>query len=115
MAATFMIIGNEIRRFIKLRDWTFNNTGLDLGALLGMGMILLALSEMNGYTDIASDSLGSVWIYLLTGVIGTYIMFAGSTGERSILQNIYLRACRLSSIVRMPDVSHPLSLSGPNL
>jgi fucose 4-O-acetylase-like acetyltransferase len=79
IAATFMIIGNEIRRFIKLRDWTFNNLGLDLGALLGMGMILLALSEMNGYTDIASDVLGSVWIYLLTGVIGTYIMFAGST------------------------------------
>ncbi len=79
VAATFMVMGNEIRRFMKLREWSFDRASLDIPAIAGMSMILLALSEINGYTDIASDVVGLVWIYLLTGIIGTYVMFAGST------------------------------------
>ena len=79
VAATFMVMGNEIRRFMKLREWSFGRSSLDVPAIAGMCLILLVLSEINGYTDIASDDIGLVWIYLLTGIIGTYIMFAGST------------------------------------
>ncbi len=79
VAATFMLMGNEIRRFMKLRDWTIGSTSLDVGAIIGMSLILLALSEFNGYTDIASDVIGTIWIYLATGIIGTYVMFASSS------------------------------------
>ncbi len=78
VAATFMQMGNEIRRFMKLKEWSLGRTSLDISAIIGMSMILLALSEMNGYTDIASDIIGLIWIYLATGIIGTYIMFSGS-------------------------------------
>ncbi len=86
MTAAFVALGNEIRRYMKLRDWTIGRLSLDIPAIVGMSMILVAVSTVNGFTDIASDNIGlvhpvyvSVWLYLTTGVIGTCITFASSS------------------------------------
>ncbi len=86
MTAAFVALGNALRRFVKLRDWTIGHMGFDIASIVGWSMILVAVSTMNGFTDIASDNMGiihplyiSVWLYMITGIIGTYITYASSS------------------------------------
>ena len=86
MTAAFVALGNALRKFVQLRDWTIGHMGIDVASIIGCSMILISISTMNGFTDIASDNIGviypiyiSVWLYMITGTIGTYITFATSS------------------------------------
>ncbi len=75
VAATFILVGNEIRRYLRLRAWTVGSLGLDLLSVLGAALALFMVCQINGFTDIAMDNIGNVWLYLTTGLLGTYIVF----------------------------------------
>ena len=119
MTAAFVAIGNEIRRHIKLRDWTIGHLALDIGSIIGFSMILVAVSTINGFTDIASDNIGliypvhfSVWLYLTTGIIGTYITFAISSLIVKLTTRFNNFMIRIGNSSQQLYELHPLVLRG---
>jgi fucose 4-O-acetylase-like acetyltransferase len=80
LAASFMIIGNEMRRLRGLKRWTYGSRVRNtIGALLAT-TTLLTLSQLNGFTDMAVDRFGvSLWLYIPAGVLGSVLVFQVSS------------------------------------
>ncbi len=80
IAATFVMIGNEMRNVHSVKVWAMESKSKN-AVLIILGLItLMILSDLNGFTDIAVDNLGiSFWLYLINGTIGTVLIFAISS------------------------------------
>ena len=80
IAATFVMIGNEMRNVHSVNVWTMESKSKNM-ILIILGVItLVVLSDINGFTDIAIDNLGnSVWLYMINGTLGTALVFAISS------------------------------------
>ncbi|MFW9794675.1 MAG: acyltransferase family protein, partial [Candidatus Thorarchaeota archaeon] len=71
---SFVIIGNEIRRVQGLSSWSISGP-FDTVAVVLSFMFFALLTLINGYVNIGISIYGlSVYIYLLTGFLGTYIV-----------------------------------------
>ncbi|MFX1484927.1 MAG: acyltransferase family protein [Promethearchaeota archaeon] len=110
IAAIFMLIGNEIRNQYGMMSWSTKFKVLDVVLIVALSSLLILLSELNGFTDIAVDNLGnSVWLYLINGTIGTSVVFIAA----SLLadQSVFTRT-RLSQLGNMSQEVyefHPLT------
>ncbi|MHA2072170.1 MAG: acyltransferase family protein [Candidatus Thorarchaeota archaeon] len=80
VAATFVFFGNAMRQYKGLDDWLSSSRVRDLAVFLLLSVLLVLISDYNGFTDIAVDNLGvSLLIYLIPGTIGTLLVFSASS------------------------------------
>ncbi|MHA1577185.1 MAG: acyltransferase family protein [Candidatus Thorarchaeota archaeon] len=80
VSATFVLIGNEMRKIHSVNLWTTGSRIKDFVFIISSVAVLLIVSELNGFTDIAVDNLGiNVWFYLVTGTVGTALVFVISS------------------------------------
>ncbi|NWF96349.1 MAG: acyltransferase [Candidatus Thorarchaeota archaeon] len=76
ISTTFSLIGNQLRRLNGLNEWSIGSAARDLALASAGTMVLLLLSSVNGFTDIAVDNTGaSVWLYMVNGTMGSAIVF----------------------------------------
>ncbi|MFW9850249.1 MAG: acyltransferase family protein [Candidatus Thorarchaeota archaeon] len=110
IASNFMLIGHEIRTVYSMKPWSTETSALDILLALITASVLVFLSEMNGFTDIAVDNLGnSVWLYLINGTLGASVIFIVS----SMIANHFSSACtkfsQLGNISQEVYEFHPLT------
>ena len=74
IALSFMMIGNEIRRYRELSSWSIS-TSIDAIAISISMIVFVWLSLYNGFVNVGECLYGeSVYIHMITGVLGTYIL-----------------------------------------
>ena len=74
IALSFMMIGSEIRRHRHLSPWTVNSRVDIVGLILAIAMYSY-LSISNSFVNIGESTYGnSIYVYMATGVLGTYIV-----------------------------------------
>ncbi len=97
ISAAFIIAGNEMRQVIGLSSIDLGSSAKNLIGVVAISVILLTISAMNGFTDIAVDNTGtSVWLYLATGIIGSVLVFILA----DISQSVYIFRQMLTRIGR---------------
>jgi hypothetical protein len=79
-AATFCIIGHEMRRYRGLGPWSTDSKIRDGVTLLVLSIIFILISQYNGFVSHPDDGFGkNGWLYLLTGTSGTIVIFIVSS------------------------------------
>ncbi len=79
IAATFVLFGNMMRNFRGLGTWMTRSRIDDFIVFIALSALLILLSSLNGFTDIAVDNFGvNVYLYLAAGLTGTTIVFLAS-------------------------------------
>ena len=74
IALSFMLIGSEIRRHHHLAPWSMG-WRIDLIGFISAFTIYTVLSFSNSFVNIGESTYGnSIYIYIITGVLGTYIV-----------------------------------------
>ncbi|MHA1135746.1 MAG: acyltransferase family protein [Candidatus Thorarchaeota archaeon] len=74
IALSFMMIGSEIRRHNHLDPWS-KGPIIDLVALVSAFAVYSVLSLTNSFVNIGESIYGtSIYSYMITGVLGTYIV-----------------------------------------
>lgn len=74
IALSFMMMGNEIRRYRQLSKWSISPL-VDSFTIPISIMIFMALTLMNGFVNIGESIYGvSVYYYMGTGLLGTYFL-----------------------------------------
>lgn len=74
VALSFMMVGQEIRRHNHTRSWSISPAfdAVSVGAAL---TLFVSVALLNGYVNIGESIYGhSVYAYVLTGVVGTYVV-----------------------------------------
>ncbi|MFW9907451.1 MAG: acyltransferase family protein [Candidatus Thorarchaeota archaeon] len=110
IATNFMLIGAEVRNHYGMTSWSTKSRILDVALILALSYLLIFLSELNGFTDIAVDNLGnSVWLYLINGTIGTSATFLLSSliAKQSVLMQTKLS--ELGNMSQEVYEFHPLT------
>ncbi|NHI83419.1 MAG: acyltransferase [Candidatus Thorarchaeota archaeon] len=80
LAATFVLLGNEMRRVRELKPWGATSVPRTTAMLVILVVFLIFTSNLNGFTDIAVDNYGvNAWLYILNGTIGTILVFSASS------------------------------------
>jgi fucose 4-O-acetylase-like acetyltransferase len=74
ISLSFIMIGNEIQRVNQLSSWSVDL--LSDGALVLASLIAyVPLSMYNGFVNIGESLYGqSIFVYIITGVLGTYVI-----------------------------------------
>ena len=87
IALSFMLMGSEIRRYRHLSPWSVNSY-VDV---IGLAIAFIAYSyftSVNGFVNIGESLYGvSIYNYMMTGILGTYIVcllsfYAGKYSNR---------------------------------
>ena len=87
IALSFMMVGSEIRRYRHLSPWSVN----PYVDVIGLAIAFAAYSyftAVNGFVNIGESLYGlSIYNYMLTGILGTYIVcllsyYAGKSSDR---------------------------------
>jgi len=74
IALSFVMIGNEIRRYYGLASWS-TSTSIDVITVSISMIVLVWLSLYNGFVNVGASLYGeSIYIHMITGVMGTYIL-----------------------------------------
>jgi hypothetical protein len=74
ISLSFMIVGNEIRRYRSLDTWGVDRP-FDAVALTLSSILFVMLAYINGYVNIGVSIYGlNIYLYLVTGLLGTYIL-----------------------------------------
>jgi fucose 4-O-acetylase-like acetyltransferase len=74
IALSFMLVGSEIRKHNQLKPWT-KGPRIDLVVFLTALAVYSYLSLSNSFVNIGESLYGnSIYIYMVTGVLGTYIV-----------------------------------------
>ncbi|MBN2229178.1 MAG: acyltransferase [Candidatus Thorarchaeota archaeon] len=74
ISLSFIMIGNEIRKFAHTSPWTVDPIFDGITVFLSLIFFLL-LSISNGFVNIGESLYGlSIYTYLLTGLLGTYCL-----------------------------------------
>ena len=74
IALSFMMIGNEIRRYQELSPWSVS-TSIDAIAISISLVVFVWLSLYNGFVNVGEGLYGeSIYIHMITGVLGTHIL-----------------------------------------
>jgi fucose 4-O-acetylase-like acetyltransferase len=74
ISLSFIMIGNEIRRVNQLLPWSIDKAFDGVSVLIALALYLL-LSSFNGFVNIGESLYGqSILIYMITGVLGTYVI-----------------------------------------
>lgn len=74
IASSFVIMGNEIRKHQDFSSWGITPS-FDAVAISLSLVVFVLLASFNGYVNIGVSIYGySIYIYMLTGILGTYIL-----------------------------------------
>jgi len=74
ISLSFMLIGSEIRRYRHLSPWSVN-PWVDLTGLISAIAVYSVLSVSNSFVNIGESIYGnSIYTYMITGLLGTYIV-----------------------------------------
>ena len=74
VALSFMMLGNELRRYIRMSPWTISPTYDAIAAPIALGLCVL-LAWINGFVNMGASTYGSwIYLYLVTGFLGTYAL-----------------------------------------
>ncbi len=74
IALSFMMIGSEIRRHNHISPWS-KGKYIDIVGFLGALAVYSILSLNNSFVNIGESIYGnSIYVYMITGVLGTYIV-----------------------------------------
>ncbi|MHA2311853.1 MAG: acyltransferase family protein [Candidatus Thorarchaeota archaeon] len=88
VAATFVFLGNAMRQYRGLDGWLSSSIIRDIAVFLFLSVLLVLISDYNGFTDIAVDNLGkSLFIYMIPGIFGTLLVFLASSALVSFSQS----------------------------
>ncbi|MFX0108469.1 MAG: acyltransferase family protein, partial [Candidatus Hodarchaeota archaeon] len=80
LSATFVLVGNIMRGVRGLNPWLLSSRTANLILFVVLSALLVLVSQLNGFTDIAVDNYGvSAFIYMIPGVTGTVLVFAASS------------------------------------
>ena len=75
-AATFCIIGYEMKRYRGLERWSTDSKLRDGAIFIVLFTFLILISQYNGFVSHPDDWFGTIgWLYLLTGTSGTVVFF----------------------------------------
>lgn len=75
-AATFCIIGHEMKKYRGLRRWSTDSKLRDGAVFISLFVFLLIASQYNGFVSHPDDWFGTNgWLYILTGTSGTIVFF----------------------------------------
>ena len=86
IAATFVLFGNMMRHYKGMDPWRTSSRAIDAVLFILLSILLVLISSLNGFTDIAVDNFGvSIWLYLVAGTTGTIVAFLVSSSLLSIL------------------------------
>jgi hypothetical protein len=108
IALSFMMIGSEIRRRIYLAPWSVNPR-VDLAGLITAFGIYSLLSLNNGFVNIGESLYGiSIYNYMLTGVLGTYIVVLLSFYVSRRFTTIGVLATAFNNVGQEIYETHPL-------
>lgn len=76
LATTFCIVGQEMTRYRGLRPWHTGSKIRDGVIFLTLSVVLVVASQFNGFVNLVEDSFGTnAWLYLITGISGTILVF----------------------------------------
>jgi len=79
-AATFCIIGYEMKRYRGLGGWSTDSKVRDGVIFIVLSAFLIMASQYNGFVSHPDDWFGTNgWLYLLTGTSGTIVFFMVSS------------------------------------
>ncbi len=110
IASIFMLIGNEIRTVYGMTSWSTRSRVIDIVLAAIAASVVVILSELNGFTDIAVDNLGnSVWFYLINGTLGASIVFIIASLVSNNLQSAGKTLSQLGNISQEVYEFHPLT------
>ncbi|TFG31066.1 acyltransferase [Candidatus Thorarchaeota archaeon] len=74
ISLSFIMIGSEIRRYRHLSPWSVNPL-VDFTGLVSTFTVYTILSLSNNFVNIGESTYGSfIYSYMITGVLGTYIL-----------------------------------------
>lgn len=74
IALSFIILGNEIRKHRHLSSWSIGRP-LDAVAIVLSTILYVLIASFNGYVNIGVSIYGySIYLYMITGFLGTYII-----------------------------------------
>ncbi|MHA1948426.1 MAG: acyltransferase family protein [Candidatus Thorarchaeota archaeon] len=74
ISLSFMIVGNEIRKYQKLSSWGIDRSFDSIAMTLSIVSYIL-LASFNGYVNLGVSLYGvNIYLYMITGVLGTYIL-----------------------------------------
>jgi hypothetical protein len=74
VALSFMMIGQEIRRHRHMSSWSIRPS-IDILLVMVASISCIFLSWYNGYVNIGESIYGQqVYVYILTGILGTYVV-----------------------------------------
>lgn len=74
ISLSFIILGNEIRKFRQLDSWGVDRS-FDFIALTLSSILFVMVSYINGYVNIGMSIYGlNIYLYLVTGLLGTYML-----------------------------------------
>jgi len=93
IAATFVLFGNMMRHVKGLGAWLSNSKAVDVVLFSLLSILLVILSTLNGFTDIAVDNFGeSMWLYVVAGMMGTSAVFIASSAVTysSRVRNLFM-------------------------
>lgn len=109
LSAAFIIIGNEARHYRELDAWSFESTAFDALALAAGTSLLIVLSRMNGFVDLAVDNYGrSIWLYLATGTLGTVMVTLATNKALEASETIRSLLLRVGRHSQEVYEAHPL-------
>jgi hypothetical protein len=75
-AATFCIIGYEMKRYRGFESWSTDSKIRDGAILIALSASLIVISQYNGFVSHPDDWFGTNgWLYLFTGTSGTIVFF----------------------------------------
>jgi len=110
IALSFMMIGAEIRRRHHLAPWT-KGPRIDLVAFLSALVAYSYLSLTNSFVNIGESVYGNfIYTYMITGVLGTYIVCLFSYYATMKIPALARYATRFNNLGQEIYETHPLMI-----
>ncbi|MGY5881130.1 MAG: acyltransferase [Candidatus Thorarchaeota archaeon] len=108
IALSFMMIGSEIRRHRHLSPWSVSPR-VDIVGLISAIAVYSFLSFSNSFVNIGESTYGnSIYAYMATGVLGTYIVCLLSYYAAKKFPSIARYATSYNNVGQEIYESHPL-------
>jgi fucose 4-O-acetylase-like acetyltransferase len=110
ISLSFIMIGNEIRRVNQLLPWSIDRS-FDGIAVFASLIVYILLASFNGFVNIGESLYGqSIIIYMITGVLGTYVLCAFSYYMSKENRVFSILATRFNKYAQEIYELHPLMI-----
>ncbi|MHA2380988.1 MAG: acyltransferase family protein [Candidatus Thorarchaeota archaeon] len=74
ISLSFLIIGNEIRKYQKFSSWGVDRSFDSIAVILASALFIM-IASINGYVNIGMSTFGlNIYLYIITGFLGAYVL-----------------------------------------